>query len=85
MRLTLEHSLLARYYDVDAKIFVIQERIKLKENALEASSKMFIEKEKELNNRIEELETKLNKTSLNALEVKKTETNCILTTFKTRT
>ena len=51
---------------------MIQEHIKLKENALEAFSKMFIEKEKELNSRIEELETELNKRSLNSLEVKRT-------------
>lgn len=54
------------------KNIVIQEHIKLKENAVEASSKMFIEKEKELNSRIEELETELNKRSLNSLEVKRT-------------
>ncbi|KAF8087638.1 hypothetical protein N665_0573s0011 [Sinapis alba] len=50
------------------KIILLEEHIKLKENDLEASSKMFIEKEKELNNRIEELETELNKRSLNSVE-----------------
>lgn len=38
---------------------MVQGQIKLKETALEASSNMFIEKERSLKNRIEELETKL--------------------------
>lgn len=54
------------------KKIVIQEHIRLKENAVEDSSKMFIEKEKELNSQIEKLETELNKLSLNSLEVKRT-------------
>uniref|UniRef100_A0A1J3E4H0 C2 NT-type domain-containing protein n=1 Tax=Noccaea caerulescens TaxID=107243 RepID=A0A1J3E4H0_NOCCA len=41
------------------KIKLLEGQIKLKETALEASSNMFIEKEKNLKNRIEELETKL--------------------------
>jgi cell division septum initiation protein DivIVA len=49
---------------------VIQGQIKLKENALEASSKIFIEKEKDLKNRIEELQTKLNEVSQNSQEVR---------------
>ncbi|CAH8277762.1 unnamed protein product [Arabidopsis lyrata] len=44
------------------------EQIKLKENALEASSKMFIEKEKELKDRIEELQIKLYERSQNSQE-----------------
>ncbi|KAJ4877093.1 Myosin heavy chain-related protein [Raphanus sativus] len=41
------------------KIKLLEGQIKLKETALEASSNMFIEKEKNLKNRIEELETSL--------------------------
>ncbi|KAL1214530.1 hypothetical protein V5N11_015925 [Cardamine amara subsp. amara] len=41
------------------RIKLLEGQIKLKETALEASSTMFIEKEKNLKNRIEELETKL--------------------------
>ncbi|AED94646.1 Myosin heavy chain-related protein [Arabidopsis thaliana] len=44
------------------RIKQLEGQIKLKENALEASSKIFIEKEKDLKNRIEELQTKLNET-----------------------
>lgn len=55
------------------KFWMLQEQIKLKENALDASSKMFIEKEKSLSNRIEELETRLNKLSQNNQEVKENE------------
>jgi cell division septum initiation protein DivIVA len=51
---------------------VIQGQIKLKENALEASSKIFIEKEKDLKNRIEELQTKLNEVSQNSQETDET-------------
>ncbi|ESQ46843.1 hypothetical protein EUTSA_v10027632mg [Eutrema salsugineum] len=47
---------------------LLEEQIKLKEIALEASSKMFIEKENDLKNRIEELQTKLNKLSPNSQE-----------------
>lgn len=48
---------------------VIQGQIKLKETALEASSNMFVEKEKNLKNRIEELETKLDQLNQNSQEV----------------
>ncbi|ESQ29037.1 hypothetical protein EUTSA_v10023231mg [Eutrema salsugineum] len=41
------------------KIKLLEGQIKLKETALEASSNMFVEKERNLKNRIEELETKL--------------------------
>ncbi|CAF2058053.1 unnamed protein product [Brassica napus] len=70
LEVTLEHSLLARYFDVDANKSVIQEHLKLKENALEASSKMFIGKENDLNNQIEELETQLNQISPNGLKTR---------------
>jgi chromosome segregation ATPase len=45
------------------KIKLLEGQIKLKETALESSSNMFIEKEKNLKNRIEELETKLDQNS----------------------
>ncbi|XP_010473572.1 PREDICTED: golgin subfamily A member 6-like protein 22 [Camelina sativa] len=45
------------------KIKFLEGQIKLKETALESSSNMFIEKEKSLKNRIEELETKLDQKS----------------------
>ncbi|KAJ4902553.1 Myosin heavy chain-related protein [Raphanus sativus] len=54
--------------DLKERIIVLEEHIRLKENAVEDSSKMFIEKEKELNSQIEKLETELNKLSLNSLE-----------------
>ncbi|CAA7039010.1 unnamed protein product [Microthlaspi erraticum] len=41
------------------KIKLLEGQIKLKETALEASSNMFIEKERSLKNRVEELESKL--------------------------
>ncbi|CAN8245363.1 unnamed protein product [Cochlearia groenlandica] len=47
------------------KIKHLEGQIKLKETALEASSNTFIEKEKNLKNRIEELETKLDEMSDN--------------------
>ncbi|CAE6202989.1 unnamed protein product [Arabidopsis arenosa] len=50
------------------RIKMLEEQIKLKENALEASSKMFIEKEKELKDRIEELQIKLYERSQNSQE-----------------
>ncbi|XP_010441281.1 PREDICTED: myosin-11-like isoform X2 [Camelina sativa] len=50
----------------------LEEQIKLKENALEASSKMFIEKEKDLKNIIEVLQTKLNERSQNNQETGET-------------
>ncbi|KAJ0265560.1 Myosin heavy chain-related protein [Hirschfeldia incana] len=46
------------------KIKLLEGQIKLKETALEASSNMFIEKKKNLKNRIEELEASLNQNSL---------------------
>lgn len=61
---------MATYFDVDDKNFVLQEQIKLKENAMEASSKMLLEKEKDFKNRIEELQSKLNEPSQNSQEVK---------------
>ncbi|CAN7016992.1 unnamed protein product [Brassica oleracea var. botrytis] len=70
----LQHSLSKNESEIEKhisnkeRIILLEEHIKLKENALEAFSKMFIEKEKELNSRIEELETELNKRSLNSLE-----------------
>lgn len=70
----LQHSLskneseIEKHRSNEERIILLEEQIKLKENALAASSKMFIEKEKELNSRIEELETELNKRSLNSLE-----------------
>ncbi|CDY48951.1 BnaA04g10890D [Brassica napus] len=70
----LQHSLSKNESEIEKhrsnkeRIILLEEHIKLKENAVEASSKMFIEKEKELNSRIEELETELNKRSLNSLE-----------------
>ncbi|KAG2325178.1 hypothetical protein Bca52824_007906 [Brassica carinata] len=72
--LTQEHSLSKNESEIEQhrsnkeRITLLEEHIKLKENALEASSKKFIEKEKELNNRNEELETKLNKISLDSIE-----------------
>ncbi|KAL0866627.1 hypothetical protein Bca101_045745 [Brassica carinata] len=70
----LKHSLSKNESEIEQhrsnkeRITLLEEHIKLKENALEASSKKFIEKEKELNNRNEELETKLNKISLDSIE-----------------
>ncbi|KAG2307852.1 hypothetical protein Bca52824_027600 [Brassica carinata] len=70
----LKHSLskneseIEKHRSNEERIILLEEHIKLKENDLEASSKMFIKKEKELNNQIEELETELNKRSLNSLE-----------------
>ncbi|CAH8358042.1 unnamed protein product [Eruca vesicaria subsp. sativa] len=70
----LKHSLSKSESEIEQhrsdkeRIILLEEHIKLKEDALEASSKMFIEKEKELNSRIEEVETKLNKRSLNSIE-----------------
>ncbi|KAG7611422.1 NT-type C2 domain [Arabidopsis suecica] len=54
------------------RIKQLEGQIKLKENALEASSKIFIEKEKDLKNRIEELQTKLNEVSQNSQETDET-------------
>ncbi|CAH2048132.1 unnamed protein product [Thlaspi arvense] len=51
------------------KIKLLEGQIKLKETALEASSNMFIEKEKNLKNRIEELETELDLLSQNSQEI----------------
>lgn len=48
---------------------MIQGQIKLKETALESSSNMFIEKEKNLKNRIEELETKLDQNSQEVVNI----------------
>ncbi|CAN7059368.1 hypothetical protein IGI04_015667 [Brassica rapa subsp. trilocularis] len=70
----LKHSLSKNESEIEKhrsnkeRIILLEEHIKLEENALEASSNMFIEKEKELNSRIEELETELNKRSLNSLQ-----------------
>ncbi|CDY67800.1 BnaAnng25200D, partial [Brassica napus] len=49
------------------KIKLLEGQIKLKETALEASSNMFIEKEKNLKSRIEELETSLDQNSLEVI------------------
>ncbi|EOA33495.1 hypothetical protein CARUB_v10019708mg [Capsella rubella] len=51
------------------KIKLLEGQIKLKETALESSSNMFIEKEKNLKNRIEELETKLDQLDQNSQEM----------------
>ncbi|XP_020891229.1 myosin-9 isoform X2 [Arabidopsis lyrata subsp. lyrata] len=50
------------------KLKLLEGQIKLKETALESSSNMFIEKEKNLKNRIEELETKLDQLDQNSQE-----------------
>ncbi|KFK33030.1 hypothetical protein AALP_AA6G321500 [Arabis alpina] len=44
----------------EERIKLLEEQLKLKENAFEASSKMSIDKEKDLKNRIDELQRKLN-------------------------
>ncbi|CAL9237609.1 unnamed protein product [Arabidopsis halleri] len=55
------------------KIKLLEGQIKLKETALESSSNMFIEKEKNLKNRIEELETKLDQLNQNSQEMREDE------------
>ncbi|KAJ0260660.1 Myosin heavy chain-related protein [Hirschfeldia incana] len=70
----LKHSLFKNESEIEKhirneeRITLLEEHVKVKENDLEASSKMFIEKETELNSRIEELETELNRRSLDSLE-----------------
>ncbi|CAE5962313.1 unnamed protein product [Arabidopsis arenosa] len=55
------------------KLKLLEGQIKLKETALESSSNMFIEKEKNLKNRIEELETKLDQLDQNSHEMSENE------------